>query len=356
LKFKAGLIGCGRIGSLLSEDKLREKPCTHAEAYYKSQGVELVCGADNDPERLKLFSDKWEVKDTYTDYKEMLSEKKLDIVSVATPVSTHAEIIEECAKAKVKVILCEKPLASNPEDAKKAYELCKKSGSLLIVNHSRRFSGDYLKVRDLLSSGIIGKLKTVLCNISAASPEPGESFEKDGGGILMHDGTHLVDTLRFLLDEENPEEIFAFLKPASNDARVEENIQCVLRYKEGYNVFIDCSNRDYFHFEIDLQGDKGRITIGNAIHRYYVKGSSTHYENFNSLIEKPFPDYDKTPFFKTIVGNIVKYLKTGEIPESSGEQAYNTLMQVMSIYKSAAEKKVVRYPAEITEHPLKVVF
>ena len=356
MKFKAGLIGCGRIGSLLSEDKLREKPCTHAEAYYKNTNIELVAGSDTDTERLKLFSDKWEVKDTYTDYMKMLAEKKLDIVSVATPVNTHMEIIEECAKSKVKVILCEKPLASSLEDAKKACWVCKQNGSLLVVNHSRRFSGDYLKVRDLLASGIIGKLKSVICNISASPPKAEESYEKTGGGILMHDGTHLVDTLRFLLEEEDPEEIIGFIKPASNGAMVEENIQCVLKYKEGCKVFLDCSDRDYFHFEIDIQGDKGRITIGNGIHRYYVKGSSANYENFNSLIEKPFPGYDDTPFFKTIANNIVKFLKTGEIPESSGELACSTLKQVMAIYKSACEGKALSYPVDVITHPFKEIF
>ncbi len=356
MKFKAGLIGCGRIGSMLSEDKLRIKPCTHAESYVKNSNIELIAGADIDEERLKLFSSRWNVKKAYLDYKEMLEENKFDIVSVATPLETRLEIIEELAKYKIKVVLCEKPIASNLEDAEKIVELCKKSGTLLVVNHSRRFSPDYIKVRDLLNSGIIGKIKTIICNISASIPDENDDFRESGGGILLHDGTHLVDTLRFLLNEIDPLSIKAQIKFPNNGAKVEQNVQCFMNYPNEVTVFLDCSDRDYFHFEIDLQGDKGRITIGNGIHRYYIKAESSYYENFNSLKDKQFPDFDSKPFFSVLMESIVRYLKTGEIPESSGVHALNAFKQIMAIYKAGVLGEVLEYPIEIESHPFKKIF
>jgi predicted dehydrogenase len=124
-----------------------------------------------------------------------------------------------------------------------------------------------------------------------------------------------------------------------------------MNYNEGYTVFLDCSDRDYFHFEIDIQGDKGRITIGNGIQRYYVKAESPYYENFNSLLEKPFPIYEKKPFFEILIESLVKYLKTGEIPESTGETALGSLKHIMAIYKSAVNNKKITYPIKITNHP-----
>ncbi len=356
VKFKAGLIGCGRIGSMLSEDKLREKPCTHAESYIKNPNIELIAGTDTDEERLKLFSSKWNVKKIYFDFKKMLDENKFDVVSIATPLETRLEIIEELVKHKVKIILCEKPIASNLKDAEKIVSLCKNAGSLLVVNHSRRFSPDYIKVRDLLNSGIIGKIKTILCNISTSPPNEDDDYRKSGGGILLHDGTHLIDTLRFLLNETDPINIQAQIKFPNNGAKVEQNVQCFMNYSDQINVFLDCSDRDYFHFEIDLQGDKGRITIGNGIHRYYIKAESSYYENFNSLKEKKFPEYKDTPFFSVLTESIVRYLKTGEIPESSGTHALNSFRQIMAIYKAGVTGKTIEYPAKMNSHPFDKIF
>lgn len=356
MKYNAGVIGCGRIGSLLSEDKLREKPCTHAESLFKNNNIQLIAGADLDLEKLNYFSNKWGVKKVYTDYKLMLEENKFDIISIATPPSTHLEIVEKCVEHKVKIILCEKPISTNIKDAEKIVSLCKLKDTLLIINHSRRFSIPYIKVRDLLKSDALGKLKTICCNISTGAPKIEEDYKKNGGGILIHDGIHVVDTVKFLLGDIEPSDIYAQIKFAENGAKVEQNLQCIMNYQDGLCVFIDCSDRDYFHFEIDIQGDKGRITIGNGIQKYYIKAESPYYENFNSLIEKPFPEYNKVPFFEVLIDSIVKYLKTGEIPESTGDIALSSFKQVMAIYKSAVLNKRITYPVKISHHPFDKVF
>jgi len=356
LKYKAALIGCGRIGSLLSEDKLREKPCTHAEAYYKNPNIELIAGCDKNKDRLKEFSKKWKVNKIYTDYNELLNAEKYDIISVAVGVEANLEVIEACINADTKIILCEKPLALDIKEAERIVKLARSEGVLLIVNHSRRFFSDFVKVRDLIRSGVIGRLKTVFCVLAKSGPSPNDNYLTSGGGMLFHDGTHLVDTLRFLLDEKDPLDINAQFKKPSTNIKVEQNIQCMMNYSDDLHIFFDCSDRDYFHFELDLQGDKGRIIIGNGVHRYFIKTESPYYEGFNSLIEKSFPDYSLTPFFVNITESMVKFLKTGELPESTGEQALNTLKVIMAIYKSAATGKKLSYPVKISGHPFEKVF
>lgn len=354
--FKAGLIGCGRIGSSLSEDRLREKPCTHAESYVENPSVQLVAGCDLDSETLSVFASKWNVKNLYEDYNEMLEKEKLDIVSIATDINTHIDIIEACVNAKVKVIFCEKPLTSDIKEGERIVNLCKKNNTLLIINHTRRFSGDYIKVRDLLRSSVIGKIKSIYCTLSTRGPEAEETYEQNGGGALLHDGTHLIDTLRFLMDDTNPSEILTQLNMPSNGAKVEQNLLSILTYQDNIKVIVDSSDRDYFHFEIDIHGDKGRILIGNGIHHYFIKSESQYYENFNSLIEKQFPDYSNVPAFSNAIESIVKFLKTGEIPESTGLQALETLKVIMAIYKSGVNNKKIAYPIKITSNPLEKLF
>ena len=94
-KYKVGLIGCGRVGSLLEDDPLREKPATHAAAFHRHPKTEIVAGCDIDGSRLKQFGAKWGIPDSslYADYREMLRREKLDIVSVASWTETHYDIV-----------------------------------------------------------------------------------------------------------------------------------------------------------------------------------------------------------------------------------------------------------------------
>ena len=75
--YKIGLIGCGRIGTLLEEDKLRGKPCTHAGGFNAISSTKIVAGCDIDSSRLKKFGTRWNVDRLYKDYKKMLLQEKL---------------------------------------------------------------------------------------------------------------------------------------------------------------------------------------------------------------------------------------------------------------------------------------
>ena len=110
-KFKIGIVGCGRIGSILEEDPLRGKPCTHAGGFSALPTAQLSAGCDIDPERLQKFGKRWNVTQLYSDYQDMLNKESLDIVCIATWTPLHAKMTLKAAEAGVKGIFCEKPIA-----------------------------------------------------------------------------------------------------------------------------------------------------------------------------------------------------------------------------------------------------
>ena len=132
---KVGIIGCGRIGSLLEEDPLRDKPCTHAGGFNALPSTRLVAGCDLDPDRLEQFGKRWGVKGLYQNYKEFLKHEPLDIVSIAAWTRAHSDLAIACAQAGVKGVLCEKPIALTVNEGNKMVKDVKRDWLL-----SRRFS------------------------------------------------------------------------------------------------------------------------------------------------------------------------------------------------------------------------
>jgi len=91
--FRAAVIGCGKIGSEFADDPQVKDIYTHAGAYMECPDTELVGVCDTNKEKAQICKDKWGLSGFYTNYHDMVSETKTDIVSICTPDSTHYEII-----------------------------------------------------------------------------------------------------------------------------------------------------------------------------------------------------------------------------------------------------------------------
>jgi predicted dehydrogenase len=91
-KLRMALIGCGGIAQV------------HLGALQNFPDVEIVAGVDIDPERLKVMAEKWNVKDTFSDWKKMLKAVQPDAVNICTPNSLHAAPAIDAASAGCHVL------------------------------------------------------------------------------------------------------------------------------------------------------------------------------------------------------------------------------------------------------------
>ena len=154
--YKAGIIGLGFIGASdqVSGDALGQNVSnlggTHDASYVRHSRIELVAGSSRDQGRRERFAARTGGVRTYPDWREMLDEENLDIVSVATYTHVRAEITIGCAERGVRAIFCEKPIANTVEDGERMVAACERSGSLLVVNHNRRFESNHRALRDLV--------------------------------------------------------------------------------------------------------------------------------------------------------------------------------------------------------------
>ena len=120
----------------------------------------------------------------YSKWKELLDTCKIDILIISSTADSHYEILKYAIKKGVKRIVCEKPLTDSLYKAKKLLDFSKKKNVLVSVNHIRRWSESYIKLKKLLNSKRFGGIKNIY-------------FEM-GGGQLASNGGHLFDLSLFL--------------------------------------------------------------------------------------------------------------------------------------------------------------
>jgi predicted dehydrogenase len=339
--WRAAVIGCGRIGTLLEKDPLRGHPCTHAGLFAAHPRVRIVAGCDIRSSRRARFAVDWKIpaSGVYEDYREMLDATHPEMVGIATWTNSHFAITVAAARAGARIILCEKPIARSLEEADRMIEVCRDEGALLAVHHERRWVRSFRTCRKLIADGEIGEIRTIVGNVLTG--EPADDWHArpsvSGGGPTLHDGTHLFDIIRYLcgpiVEIEGETE---HRDPAGEAARplgIEHTGRALLRLENGAVAFIECGGRrGYFHFELDIQGTRGRIRIGNAENRIWTVGPSPRYEGFTEIAERPFPVSDEDEYFPHIIDEIIDAYETGRPTISSGENGRAALSDVLAVY------------------------
>ena len=161
------IIGTGRIASSIQDEVERGPgsqllPYSHAGAYAEFPQLQIVAAADTNEERLRAFAERWNVPATYRDYREMLKNEPLDIVSICTPTRNHVQVALDVAETNVKGVFMEKPITQNLADADRIIAAFEQRGIQSAVNHTRSYDPYYRRIRDLISEDVIGPLRTVV--------------------------------------------------------------------------------------------------------------------------------------------------------------------------------------------------
>lgn len=187
--YGAALIGLGFMGAgdqfagdAIGQD-VGNLDGTHVEALRRHPRVELLAAADRQADRRERFAQRFGVP-CYDDWRTLLNEKQPEIVSVATNSPSHAAISTACAQSGAKAVYCEKPIATRVRDAEQMIAACRAAGTLLVVNHNRRFNPNYRRLHELIAAGGLGELTS--CNLQW------------GNGRLGNVGTHLFDAVEML--------------------------------------------------------------------------------------------------------------------------------------------------------------
>jgi predicted dehydrogenase len=250
-RLKVAVAGLGSFGSL------------HAKAYSQNPGALLSAVCDADPKRLKSVAKSLGVRKRYTDFAKMLDENDdIGLVSIATPDDQHFPMAVMAARAG-KSILLEKPMCSTIADADRLIELARASKIKLMVDFILRFDPRYLKARELIRSGEVGRIATINArrHVKALFGMRHASFSNLYVDVAIHD----IDVSMWLTSER-PVEVYS-VATGQHPGHGEDAIFGILRFKSGTVALIDANwlapdkNMSVVEGELRVVGSKGTVEV-----------------------------------------------------------------------------------------------
>lgn len=319
-RYKVGIIGCGRMGWLFNEDKLIDQPVSHIAAYSMNRRSLVTAVCDLDREKLAGVSKKYGVKKTYTDYKKMLANEALDIISICVPTVLHAEVCAVAAGSGVKAIFCEKPIAVSLQEAEDMIDACRKKNVRLTINHSRRWAASCNAVKNILKKGVIGEVDLVTA-FSAAG--------------LSNSGSHIFDLLRYYFGD-----VGSVAGSIITDGSADPGGRGYMRFKKGPFCFIDSSFRKYVLFGAGIYGDKGMIEFNSAVRsrkafNLFIGKKSANESGIRELAPSAYNTPEWRPPILNAVKNIINNLENGEKILCTGEDGKASLEIALAFHESS---------------------
>ncbi|HCM5830596.1 Gfo/Idh/MocA family oxidoreductase [Klebsiella pneumoniae] len=139
----------------------------------------------------------------YKTFDQVLSDADVDAVLIATPNDSHHSIALAALNAG-KHVICEKPAMLNSKELEDIIAVSKHNGKVFIVHQNRRWDEDYLVMKHILESGIIGNVIHIETRVqgSRGIPSDWRHLKSQGGGMLLDWGVHLVDRLLKMVPEK----------------------------------------------------------------------------------------------------------------------------------------------------------
>jgi UDP-N-acetylglucosamine 3-dehydrogenase len=185
-KLRIGVIGLGWFGEI------------HCETIVGIPNLELAALCTRRPDRLKQQAEKFGVKKTYRDYRDMLADKAIDAVSIVTMWDQHTDPAIAALEAGKHVFL-EKPMASTVADCNKIIAASKKSKSILQIGHICRFNPRYRMAKQAIDSGKIGKIVAMGSRRNIPAAWTPEILNKIGP--IVGDAIHDTDIMLWFTGE-----------------------------------------------------------------------------------------------------------------------------------------------------------
>jgi len=173
-------------------------------------------------------------------YEGLLGEEGVELVVVATPSSLHAEFAIRALEAGKHVIV-EKPMAATLAEADAMIAAARRAGRILTVYQNRRFEADYLKLREVCASGVLGRIVEIKCNVHHFGRRwDWQTLKKYGGGSLRNNGAHTIDRILDLLGEVEPE-VWGYMDRTLTLGDAEDHVKLILKVPGGPLVDMEMS-------------------------------------------------------------------------------------------------------------------
>ena len=351
-----GVVGLGKVAQ------------EHLKGYAGVDGISVIAGADPDADRTRDAEKSYGLKG-YADYRDMLENEKLDIVSVLTPPALHLPVVKAAAAAR-RHILCEKPIAAAPEEVTAMKAAVAEADVKFLFGASYRHLPAMQRARQLIRDNTLGEIRLIVESAigghgAAETPRLSPVHYPVGGpggtptGLVDH-GVHMIDAFPWLtvsaietvygsgnISGEDPHPEFAILTLANG-------AHCHLIYDEGtvslahpgegvftegagWNVrgFVPAGGWDLEPCTLNIYGAKGSLRIYPYANKLIRTGPDT------GVREEQLPPLPAPNHFAAQMRSFVRSIINDEPLAASIEDGEQSLKAIFAIYKSASTRSAV---------------
>ena len=337
-----GVIGCGKIAQVRHLPEYKDNPDANVYGLY-----------DQNRQRAEDLAKQYGAK-AYDTLEEMLQEPAIDAVSVCTANNTHAEISIMALNAG-KHVLCEKPMATTPQDCQKMVEAARRNRKYLMIGQNQRFAKAHMKARELIWGGEIGEIITFRTTFGHGGPE---TWSVDGGntvwffdrnianmGAMADLGVHKTDLIHFLCGSYISKVTARMSTLDKKDAQgrkisVEDNAFCIYELENGVTGTMTASWTYYGPEDNStvFYGTEGIMRIyDDPLHSIIVNKKDGRRCVYDTDAIQTNDKQEKSGIIDSWIDSIVNETA----PEISGEEILHTMKAVFAAVESAGEGKTV---------------
>jgi scyllo-inositol 2-dehydrogenase (NADP+) len=275
---RVGIIGQGRSGRDIHAPTL---------ATVVPHLFEIVAVADLQQERCDRAVNELGCR-AYTDHRKLFEHEDIDLIVNASPSHLHVPITLEALEAGFNV-LCEKPVARRAKDVDRLVAKARKKGRLLAAFQQSRFAPYFLKVREVIDSGVLGRVVMIKISFSGFGRRwDWQTLQDHNGGNLLNTGPHPMDQALQLIGTDAMPRVFCLMDRAVTFGDAEDHVKVILTRPGRPTVDIEISSCNPYNLSTyQVFGTKGGLT-GTMDHLEW-KWFDPAQAPEQHLIEEPLP-------------------------------------------------------------------
>jgi len=328
-KLRVGILGTGNMAGVM------------ADAIAKMKHVEVKAVASRQMENARVFALKHDLGKAYGSYEEMMKDKEVDMVYIASPHSHHAVHAGSCIDQK-KPVLVEKSFTANAEQAEALITKAEHEGVFIAEAIWTRYMPMTKTIREAAWSGKIGKINSICANLGYAVSENPRVIEPElAGGALLDVGVYPLNLIASVIGT-NMTDIFSDARLSKKGVDLENNVVMTFKDKDGEDV--RCSFYSSVIGPTDrkavIYGTEGYMEIGNCNNFEYLE----IYDNAHKLVERiDRPEQPETGYVYQFEA-CRKALAEGKLEPK--EMPHSEILKIMKIMDRIRQSMGVKYPFE----------
>jgi len=346
---KQGKVKVGIIGSQFEAD-------IHAASFQiMPEEAEVVAVCSPTAGHPEALAQRYAIPRVFHDYRTMLREPDIEMITIAAPNALHAEMTAAAAQAG-KHVVCEKPLCMTLEEADGMIDVCRKSGVLLLYAEELFFTPKYVKAKEMANQGAFGKIYLVKQSEKHFGPHAPWFWDVDrsGGGVFMDMGCHGIAFCQWFYDRSPVKTVYCQMGTYvhRDKTKGEDNCICILEFENGGVGLVEDSwaRRGGMDDSIEVYGEGGLtyadLHMGNALPTFSEYGFGYAVEKAPTTSGWTWPVFEElwNYGFPQEMRHFARCVRGKEEPQATGEDGRRVMEVMYAGYASAGSGKKVELP------------